>query len=85
MGDNMGHSQNAPVTENEIVRSGTLTVALNGQVVSTVGGGAAGLTYGTANNGTIIPGTYTITATYSGTNEYMPSTNTVTYVIYGGH
>ena len=77
--------KNAPVTTNEIVRSGTLTVALNGQVVSTVGGGAAGITYGIAKNGTIIPGTYTITATYSGTNEYMPSTNTVTYVIYGGH
>ena len=77
--------KNAPVTTNEIVRSGTLTVALNGQVVSTVGGGAAGITYGIAKNGTIIPGTYTITATYSGTDEYMPSTVTVTYIVSGAH
>jgi hypothetical protein len=77
--------KNAPVTENEIVRSGTLTATLNGQVVSTVSGGMTSFTYGTAKNGTIMPGAYTITATYSGTNEYMPSTNSVTYVIYGGH
>jgi len=76
--------KNAPVTENEIVRSGSLTVTLNGQVVSAVDGGVASFTYGTTKNGTIMPGSYAITATYSGTNEYMPSTNSVTYYI-GGH
>ena len=61
--------KNAPVTANEIVGSGTLTVTLNGQVASTVSGGVTATTFGIAKNGTIIPGTYTITATYSGTDE----------------